>query len=172
MANINAAGQTHDQLQAACWLRAQQLYYPFMEQRLFCVPNDMHAGNVVRWKQYEALGVTPGVWDMQLIWFTQIDPYEQFGDPIAEKIILPAVHWFEFKVGKDALSDAQLKFQSRMEKIWHCFHVVSDEEAFMSNLKLIIEPTLHIAKQIWKEELEKTDGPKRIKSKPINTKRH
>lgn len=127
---------SHDQLQAACWKAAQRLYYPFMAQRLYCIPNDMHAGNIARWKQYEALGVTPGVWDMCLHW-------------------VDGIHWFEFKVGADKLSPAQLKFKERMLPLGHKFYIVETEQQFHEQLKNIIEPTLHIAKEIWKEELEK-----------------
>jgi hypothetical protein len=148
--NINVDGLTHDQLQAVCWKRAQQIYYPFLDQRLFCIPNDMHAGNVARWKQYEALGVTPGIWDMQLVWFAQIPPLDCLW-------VCPAIHWFEFKVGNDRLSAKQISFQKRMERVGHQFHVISRECDFISKLELIIKPTLHIAKEIWKEELEQ-DG--------------
>jgi hypothetical protein len=161
--NLNQSGQTHDQLQAACWRAALRLYHPFLDQRLFCIPNDMYAGNVVRWKQYEALGVTPGIWDMQLIWFEQI---QQTNGLCSKCLTVQATHWFEFKAGRDDLSKAQLKFQARMEKIGHAFHVISEEDVFFSNLKLIIEPTLHIAKEIWKEEYELNGERKaRVKGK-------
>lgn len=145
--NVNADGQTHDQLQAACWKSAQRLYHPFLAQRLICIPNDMHAGNVVRWKQYEALGVTPGVWDMQLLWFTA---HNVVGSPVT----IQAVHWFEFKVGLDKLSAQQLRFQHRMEQLGHKFYIIQQEQQFLNVIKQIVEPTLNIAKQIWKEEYE------------------
>lgn len=151
MANVNAAGQTHDQLQSECWKRATRLYFPYLDQRLVCIPNDMHAGNVARWKQYEALGVTPGVWDMQLVWIAET---VQPDAPTCAPLILPVTHWFEFKVGKDNLSDKQRLFALRMGKIGHCFHVISEVEQFMSALEIIIKPTLHIAKEIWKEEYD------------------
>lgn len=149
--NVNVDGQTHDQLQAACWKGAQQLYYPFLTQRLHCIPNDMHAGNIARWKQYEALGVVPGVWDMVLHWFEQIMGYHE-GDPYP--LIHPVTHWFEFKVGSDWLSGKQKQFQTRMEKIGHRFWVVQTEIQFFNALETIVKPTLHIAKEIWKEEFE------------------
>jgi hypothetical protein len=158
--NVNADGQTHDQLQAACWKAAQRLYHPFLTQRLYCIPNDMHAGNVARWKQYEALGVTPGVWDMCLNWLTCLGDWDDNEWP--RPIIIPAVHWFEFKVGSDQLSKAQDKFQARMMLIGHKFHIITREHEFQQALKLIIEPTLHIAKQIWKEEYEQ-NGENRAK---------
>ena len=159
MPNINAAGQTHDQLQAACWKAAQQLYWPFLDQRLICIPNDMHAGNVARWKQYEALGVTPGVWDMQLLWIEQIPNNVNHAGGV---INVPAIHWFEFKVGRDDLSAKQKQFRKRMLPIGHKFYVVEEQEQFANALELIIKPTLHIAKEIWKEELE-VNGKKRHK---------
>lgn len=152
MASTNIDGLTHDQLQAACWKGAQRDYHPFMAQRLFCIPNDMHAGNVARWKQYEALGVTPGVWDMQLVWFTCLGDWD--ANEFPRPMIIPANHWFEFKVGADSLSKAQIKFQNRMLPLGHKFHIIEREEQFRHILKSIVEPTLHIAKEIWKEEYE------------------
>lgn len=148
MANVNAAGQTHDQLQSACFVNACRLYFPYLDQRLICIPNDMHAGNVARWKQYEAIGVTPGVWDMQLLWIAQ---YNAVGSPV----ITQATHWFEFKVGPDQLSDKQKLFALRMGKIGHKFYVINEEEEFIQIIKTIVEPTLPIAKEIWKEEFDK-----------------
>jgi len=162
MANTNAAGQTHDQLQSECWKRASRLYFPYLDQRLICIPNDMHAGNVARWKQYEALGVTPGVWDMVLHWFN-------YHNVVGSPIIYPATHWFEFKVGRDDLSDKQILFQWRMAKLGHKFYVIRMEDEFMEVVKTIVEPTLHIAKQIWKEEHEQAwqelKRTKRLKGK-------
>lgn len=145
----NAAGQTHNQLQSECWKWACKAYHPFIYRRLITIPNDMHAGNIARWKQYEALGVTPGVWDSCLNWFEQILMYDESG-PFAKRTI-PATHWFEFKVGTDELSNAQKKFRTTMLPLGHKFYVVSEEEEFRTILISIVEPTLHIAKQIWKE---------------------
>lgn len=141
----NEAGQTHDQLQAACWVWACQAYHPLIYRRLITIPNDMHAGNVVRWKQYEALGVTPGVWDSCLNWFERLTVLNWGAR------IVPAVHWFEFKVGTDSLKDEQIKFRSTMLPLGHKFYVISEEQEFRTILISIVEPTLNIAKQIWKE---------------------
>ena len=144
--NQNKAGQTHDQLQAACWKEAQRDYFPLLRFRLFANPNDMHAGNVARWKQYEALGVVPGVWDMVLHWF------EAMRDLRGNRnIILPAVHWFEFKVGSDELSANQKKFREIFLPLGHKFYIISEQEEFRITLKNIIEPNIAITKQIWKE---------------------
>lgn len=152
MANVNSAGQTHDQLQSACFVAASRLYFPYLDQRLFCIPNDMHAGNVARWKQYEALGVMPGVWDMCLHWVDELEqPYAVWTAPA---LITGSTHWFEFKVGKDALSSKQKLFALRMGKLGHKFYVVQEEHEFMEIIKNIVEPTLHIAKEIWKEEYD------------------
>lgn len=140
----NQAGQTHDQLQSECWKWACKAYHPLIYRRLITIPNDMHAGNVVRWKQYEALGVTPGVWDSCLNWF------DVFNNGFIEQIV-PAIHWFEFKVGTDTLKDTQIKFRSSMLPLGHKFYVISEENEFRTILISIVEPTLHIAKQIWKE---------------------
>lgn len=147
--NVNADGLTHDQLQAACWKTAQRDYHPFMTQRLYCIPNDMHAGNVARWKQYEALGVTPGVWDMQLLWFFAKELLPDYTWSVA-----PAIYWFEFKVGSDELSKKQISFRDRMTPLGHKFYIITREKEFKEIIKDIIEPTLHIAKEIWKEEYE------------------
>ena len=162
--NRNKHGQTHDQLQAACFKSAQRLYYPLLTQRLFAVPNDMHAGNVARWKQYEALGVTPGVWDMCLQWFQVLETSHCSIYPVA------CNHWFEFKVGRDELSEQQNRFRYRMEPLGHKFYIIEEEQHFTGALKLIIEPTLHIAKEIWKEELETTNGKSKTNKRTVNTK--
>lgn len=145
--NVNKAGQTHNQLQAVCYKEACQLYHPFVIRRLISVPNDMHVGNIARWKQYEAIGVTPGVWDMQFNWFEQILVYDESG-PFAKRTI-PATHWFEFKVGTDTLSTAQIKFRETMLPLGHKFYVVSEVPEFIEQIKIIVEPTLEIAKRIW-----------------------
>lgn len=106
----------------------------------------MHAGNIVRWKQYEAIGVTPGVWDMQFNWFEQAMGYHE-GDPYP--MILERTHWFEFKVGADTLRAAQIKFRETMLPLGHKFYVVSEEQEFIEQIKIIVEPTLEIAKRIW-----------------------
>lgn len=147
--NANMSGQTHDQLQAACWAEACKKYHPFVHKRLITVPNDMHAGNVVRWKQYEALGVTPGVWDMVLHWFAPAPIYEDQN----RICVFPAVHWFEFKVGSDTLSAAQKKFRKTMLPLGHKFYIISEQQEFTELIKLIVEPTLHIAKEIWPDGL-------------------
>lgn len=159
--NVNADGQTHDQLQAACWKEACRIYHPFLTQRLHCIPNDMHAGNIARWKQYEALGVTPGVWDMVLHWF------QIWRDPTGSEItkIFPCEHWFEFKVGNDELSGKQKAFKKRMEPIGHKFHVITLESQFQRVMRQVVEPTLHIAKNIWKEEYEQNGKKERPKTK-------
>lgn len=145
---------THNQLQAACYKEACQMYHPFVIRRLISVPNDMHVGNIARWKQYEAIGVTPGVWDMQFNWFA-VEQYPH-GIQAEDYRIHPATHWFEFKVGADVLSKEQLKFRKTMQPLGHKFYVVSTKEYFLQQIKLIVEPTLHIAKQIWQEELHHT----------------
>lgn len=149
--NVNTQGQTHDQLQAACWKEACRLWHPYLYGRLICIPNDMHAGNVVRWKQYQALGVTPGAWDMVLYWFAEIKDLRTSNGMHFKDICMPAVHWFEFKVGNDDLSKAQIKFCNLMKPLGHHFHIISEEQQFYDQLKIIIEPTIHIAKQIWPE---------------------
>lgn len=146
--NVNAQGQTHDQLQAACWKEACRLWHPYLYGRLICIPNDMHAGNVVRWKQYQALGVTPGAWDMVLFWFDAIQDHRINYEG---KMLIQQTHWFEFKVGGDDLSKAQIKFCNLMEPLGHQFHIISEEQQFYDQLKIIIEPTIHIAKQVWPE---------------------
>lgn len=144
---------THNQLQAVCYKEACQLYHPFVIRRLISVPNDMHVGNIARWKQYEAIGVTPGVWDMQFNWFDILE-YITPDDTPEDNRIIPATHWFEFKVGADVLSAEQKKFRKTMLPLGHKFYVVSDKETFLQHIKSIVEPTLHIAKQIWQEEVK------------------
>lgn len=146
---VNKAGQTHDQLQAACWKWACRQYHPYVYRRLIAIPNDMHAGNVARWKQYEALGVTPGVWDMQLLWVNEYEGYDCDGPA---KLIIPWTYWWEFKVGNDTLSPKQIKFQEQMQPFGHTFNVCSEEEQFQSQLKLIVEPTIDYIKRIYKAE--------------------
>ena len=114
----------------------------------------MHVGNLVRWKQYEAIGVTPGVWDMQFNWFDYFFTDTDY-DQLSPKITA-VTHWFEFKVGADVLSPAQLKFRKTMLPLGHKFYVISDKETFLQHIRTIVEPTLHIAKQIWQEEVEYT----------------
>lgn len=153
--NVNKDGQTHDQLQRACWVGACKAYFPFMYRRLIAIPNDMHAGNVVRWKQYEALGVTPGVWDMCLYWFDQRPalPFPESATiDLIKAAIIPAVHWFEFKVGSDDLGDEQKKFRETMLSLGHKFYIISEEKEFRTIINSIVEPTIHIAKQIWNKE--------------------
>jgi len=154
MANTNTAGQTHDQLQAACWQWACKAYHPFIYGRLITIPNDMHAGNTVRWKQYEAIGVTPGVWDMVLFWFDAMRDLR--GN---KNIILPAIYWWEFKVGNDKLSTTKIvnnkkkRGQTEHRDIFlplgHKFNIATEEHEFKEQLKLIVEPTIEIAKLIW-----------------------
>lgn len=144
--NINKAGQTHDQLQAACWEWACNAYHPHIYGKLIAIPNDMHAGNVVRWKQYEAIGVTPGVWDMQLNWFAKVQTID-YG-----LLIVPAVYWWEFKVGADKLSTTrivngkkkrgQIEHREALLPFGHKFYVAHEEEEFQQQFKLIVEPTL------------------------------
>ena len=98
----------------------------------------------------------PGVWDMQLIWFDCVIP--QIGERALKPVIIPAIHWFEFKVGKDILSDKQEAFQARNERLGHKFYVVSRECEFMNNLETIIQPTLYIAKEIFKDEIVQKRG--------------
>lgn len=150
--NVNSAGQTHDQLQATCYKEACRLYHPFVIRRLISIPNDMHAGNVVRWKQYEAIGVTPGVWDMQFNWFVYLNHFDDVGDNAVLDNVYPAVHWFEFKVGADQLSSKQIKFRETMLPLGHKFYVVSEVPQFIEQIKLIVEPTLEIARAIWHQE--------------------
>lgn len=145
--NLNKKGQTHDQLQASCFKWACNMYHPYVLRHLIAIPNEMHVGNVVRWKQYEAVGVTPGVWDMQFNWFVvrvttglTIQP-----DNIE---IYPAVYWFEFKVGADTLSTAQKKFKQAMNPLGHKFYIITEEEEFQEQFKLIVEPTLDYIKRI------------------------
>lgn len=148
--NANKSGQTHDQLQAACYKQALQEYHPFLIRRLFSVPNDMAGNNAARARHYQAIGVTAGVWDMQLNWFEQIHtPDNGF---IKYGRIIPLTVWFEFKVGRDKLSDSQIKFRDTLLPLGHKFYIIGEQEEFMQNLKHIVEPTLHIAKQIWKEK--------------------
>jgi hypothetical protein len=144
---------THDQLQAGCYKEACQLYHPLLIRRLISVPNDMAGGNVVRARHYQAIGVTAGVWDMQLNWFELLEYIAP--DDIPEPVrIIPATHWFEFKVGRDVLSEKQKKFRKTMLPLNHTFYVIHTKETFLEQLKLIVEPTLHIAKQIWQEEVK------------------
>lgn len=148
---VNKAGQTHDQLQAACWKWACRQYHPYVYRRLIAIPNDMHAGNVARWKQYEALGVTPGVWDMQFNWIEQIEtPDGGYTTRIGR--IIPATYWWEFKVGSDTLSPKQIKFQEQMKPFGHTFNVCSEEDQFQFQFKLIVEPTIDYIKRIHKAE--------------------
>lgn len=140
-ANLNRFGQTHDQLQASCFRWACNAYHPFIFRHLIAIPNEMHIGNVVRWKQYEAVGVTPGVWDMQFNWIEQSNSFMN--------IAYPATHWFEFKVGKDKLSTAQIKFKQAMTPLGHKFYVISEEEEFQAKFKSIVEPTLDFVKTIY-----------------------
>lgn len=144
--NLNKAGQTHDQLQAACWLWACQTYHPWVHGRLIAIPNDMHAGNVARWKQYEALGVTPGVWDMQLFWFqVKID----VAAGIWSKDYVPAIFWWEFKVGNDKLKPKQKLFREKMIPIGHTFFIASEEEEFQKQFNNVVEPTMEYVKEIF-----------------------
>lgn len=153
--NVNKAGQTHDQLQAACWQWACKAYHPFVYGRLISIPNDMHAGNTVRWKQYEAIGVTPGVWDMQFNWVTVLqDPKAMQSLPYR---LFPAVYWWEFKVGSDKLSDKQKKFHANMEPFGHTFFIAHEEHEFQQQFKNIIEPTLEQVKKVMNKDYGRTN---------------
>lgn len=140
--NLNKKGQTHDQLQASCFKWACNCYHPYIYRHLISIPNDAARGNVVAAKHLQAIGVTPGVWDMQLNWF------EIFDNGFIRQVI-PAMHWFEFKVGKDTLSTAQKKFQQAMTPLGHKFYVISEEEEFQTQFKLIVELTLDYIKRIY-----------------------
>lgn len=156
--NANSAGQTHDQLQAACYAWACREYHPYVYRRLIAIPNDMHVGNVVRWKQYEAMGVTAGVWDMQFLWFTtKISlPYPEIAAFNQIKaFITPAVYWWEFKVGADTLSKkkkdgtgGQIEFRESLLPFGHVFNIATEEHEFKEQFKLIIEPTLKQVKEL------------------------
>lgn len=147
--NVNNAGQSHNQLQAACFKAACQAYHPFLYRRLIMIPNDAAKANKRLAKELQALGLTPGVWDMCLHWFNYSfaeTDYDQL-----TPLVIPATHWFEFKVGSDDLSDAQKEFRNIFLPLGHKFYIIREEEEFKSILKSIVEPTLHIAKQIWGE---------------------
>lgn len=91
--------QTHDRLQAECF---QWLWNTYPETRYCCfaVINEMkHAGNnrAFNVAKLKAVGMLPGVWDMLFYW----------------KGVLYA---FDIKVGKDKLSEKQVKFKEAIEK--------------------------------------------------------
>lgn len=146
--NQNSSGQSHNQLQAACFKTACQAYHPFLYRRLIMIPNDAARENKRLAAQLQALGLTPGVWDMCLHWFEELENPE--GSYCAGSLF-PAIHWFEFKVGSDDLSDAQKEFRNIFLPLGHKFYIIREEEEFKSILKSIVEPKLHIAKQIWGE---------------------
>lgn len=105
---------THDQLQAACWAwawRTSVQQWPHMLRRFFSVPNSA-AGFLgpVKAGQMAACGMLAGVWDFQV--------FDDWG----------RVHWIEFKVGKDRVSDKQKLFRRAMIPIGtNFFYVVHDD---------------------------------------------
>lgn len=132
--NVNSAGQTHDQLQAACWYWATTTYHPHLYRRLIMIPNDGIGKNKIRAKQYQAMGLTPGAWDMVLFWFELMISVTGYGKPVP----VPLVIWFEFKVGDDYLKDAQIDFKASNEMFGHRHYIISEEWQF----KLIIDELL------------------------------
>jgi hypothetical protein len=143
--NVNKAGQTHDQLQAACYKWACQTYHPYVYRRLICVPNDLHKGNIVRAKQYQALGLTRGAWDMPFFWVSTF-PDARFN--LRGEMIIPWTYWWEFKVGSDDLSDYQINF-AETNSFGHTFNVASEESEFQLQFNSIVLPTIEFAKKIF-----------------------
>lgn len=100
---------THDQLQAACHAWAWNAY-PHMRRRYFSVPNSA-TGFMGRIKaqQLVALGLIAGVWDMPVIGSGG------------------AVHWIEFKIDGDHISDSQWKFYNAVQPLGnHFFYEVRE----------------------------------------------
>jgi hypothetical protein len=154
--NVNKSGLTHDQLQAKCFEWACKEYYPFVHRRLVAVPNDAAGGNVIKGKQYQALGVTGGVWDMVFFWFGY--EYHEYDYDSLSPIISPLSIFWEFKVGTDKLSKdrivkgkkvfGQTEFRDGLLPLGYKFFIASEECEFQSQFKAIIEPTLNIAKEL------------------------
>jgi hypothetical protein len=105
------------QLQAACYQWAWNSY-PHTRRCFFHIPNGGHRSKVEA-AQFKASGVLAGVHDMPLYWKSQL-------------------YWFEFKVGRNSLTPAQLQFKTAMEAQGAICYEIRDLQTFQSTFKSII----------------------------------
>jgi len=127
---------THDQLQSECWEKAWNhavTQAPHMLRRFFAIPNSsMGFLGMIKAKQLESCGALGGVWDMVA-----------FGDEAT-------IHWIEFKVGRDTISDAQKKFKAAILKSGgkNYFYEVRDVNTFCSIFTAIVELDFEILNKL------------------------
>lgn len=86
---------THDQLQSKCVI---WLWNEFYFERGMWHHNKANSINQVQGARDKALGVARGIWDLEYVTPNGM------------------IAWFEFKVGKDKLSDSQRQFRAKINQ--------------------------------------------------------
>lgn len=119
---------THNQLQQKCW---QHLWNEYPTSR-YCawhtknedIPhkNETKKEYVIRRSQDKAIGLLPGVWDL-VLYFKGV------------------LHIFDIKVGKDTLSEKQLRFEDAIVKNGGISYEINTFDTFVEQCKIIFNGT-------------------------------
>ena len=116
---------SHNQLQQKCW---QYLWNTFPATRFTAwhtknedIPHkgETKKSYVIRRSQDKAVGLLPGVWD--LVWYNK-----------------GVLYLFDIKVGKDKLSENQIRFRTMIESNGGKAFVIPDLETFISAINSIL----------------------------------
>lgn len=115
---------SHNRLQQECW---QHLWNVYPQSRYACwhtknedipYPNETKQSYIIRRSRDKAVGLLPGVWDLVLYW----------------KGVL---YLFDIKMGKDTLSDAQIRFRDKVLENGGQACVIEDLHTFELVTKVI-----------------------------------
>lgn len=119
------SNETHDRLQSACF---QWLWNTYPETRRTCFaalnelpryPGETAKAHMIRIMKAKATGLVPGVFDLLFYW----------------KGVL---YCFDIKVGRDHLSDEQLKFNSAIVLQGGVCYVIRSQPEFEDIIKKIL----------------------------------
>lgn len=117
---------THNQLQQKCW---QHLWNEYPASRYLCwhtknedIPHKNETKNeyVIRRSQDKAIGLLPGVWDL-VLYFKGV------------------LHIFDIKVGKDKLSEKQLRFEDAIINQGGISYEINTFDTFVEHCKTIFK---------------------------------
>jgi hypothetical protein len=115
---------SHNQLQQKCW---QHLWNTYPESRYLCwhtknedIPHkgETKQSYIVRRSQDKAIGLLPGVWDLVFYWKT-------------------CLYIFDVKVGKDKLSENQIRFRDNVISQGGQAHEINELDQFIIITKQI-----------------------------------
>lgn len=118
----------HDRLQQQCW---QHLWNTYPQSRYLVwhtkneaipYPGESKKQYIIRRSQDKAKGLLPGVWDLVFYW----------------KGVL---HLFDIKVGKDRLSDDQIRFRDQVVSQGGRAYVIEELVTFIEATKNIFNGT-------------------------------